>query len=403
MKTVGIVLCNVAIALGIVLGRMDYEREKQAENEAAAQRVFEEAPPQAVAAPRGAPARKKRTEQTLRDEDLVSLAAPEGGKDKDAARGRGSGEAASGDVAADSAIDPLGKLGQYGGRLDKLAALLSSHDFRGAEAAAKALADETSRGPISVHDRALRLEAKARVFENLVSRMPKAEASASEPVTVKASEVLLANGNRILAIAADEDADRYVFKLEGGAIFTPRREDVLEVRPVNRQVSLAPGWPDLQQKISRLDDAVLLFVVGVERCYRMGFRNEGLEVLDRILGLPDSDQIPLLFIPDADEAVLRDWQVAAGRRPSGAGDAAGSEAVDPGSIAKVERLFGQAQALYQAAAGKDGREGDLKTARERLQEALDVVETLPPGDAEVRKVRWQLGQLLSDVVRALPF
>jgi len=95
--------------------------------------------------------------------------------------------------------------------------------------------------------------------------------------------------------------------------------------------------------------------------------------------------------------------VAAGRRPSGAGESTGGEAVDPGSIAKVEGLFGQAQALYQAAAGKEGRESDLKTARERLQEALDIVETLPPGDAEVRKVRWQLGQLLSDVVRVLPF
>ena len=300
-------------------------------------------------------------------------------------------------------MDPLGNLGQYRGRLEKLTALLSSHDFRGAEAAAKALADATARGPISVHDRALQLEAKARVFEKLVSRMPKTEASASAPVTTKASEVLLSNGNRILAIAADEDAERYVFKLEGGAIFTPRREDVLEVKVVDRQISLAPGWPALQQKISRLDDAVLLFVDGVERCYRMGFRKEGLDVLDGILGRPDSDQIPLLFVPDADEAVLRDWQVAAGRRPPGAGELAGGDAIDPASLAKVEQLFGQAQALYQAAAGKEGRESDLKTARERLQEALDIVETLPPGDAEVRKVRWQLGQLISDVVRALPY
>src|SRR4029450_2716898 len=111
-----------------------------------------------------------------------------------------------------------------------------------------------------------------------------------------------------------QDAQGYVVRLPSGATFAPRREDVLEAREVERETSAPAAWTDLEPKIAKLAHPIDIYVDGVERCYRLGLRKEGLQVLERLLERPDSDQVPLLFVADADEALLHDWQVAAGRR-----------------------------------------------------------------------------------------
>ena len=66
------------------------------------------------------------------------------------------------------------------------------------------------------------------------------------------------------------------------------------------------------------------------------------------------------------------------------------------------RLLGEAQALYQTAATKEGREQELAEARKRLNRAMELLEPLPPDDT-VKKLRRDLSQLLSDIVRVSPF
>ena len=78
------------------------------------------------------------------------------------------------------------------------------------------------------------------------------------------------------------------------------------------------------------------------------------------------------------------------------------DAASQASLNRAVQLFGEAQALYQSSAGKEGHEKDLETAKERVHTAFDLVNTLGESDG-ARKLRRQLAQLLSDVARASPF
>ncbi len=433
MKTLGIVLANVAIALGILMGRMDFEaahKEHELPPDSEPDSVVapleftssrtEKAPPRAPSRERHGPV-ERPTESAAATSDAHPTGTA-GAEPRDESAGQG-------------AVDA----NRFASRLEKAEQLLADHDLKGAQDAAQSILADTARGPVSVHDRAILLAARAKVFERVASRMPKAEPSAPSQSVRKVSEVRLANGTRITALETKVEAERYVFKLQGGGSFAPRKEDVLEIQSTEKEVSSSPRWPEIERKLAKANDTIVLYIDGVERCYRLGLRKEGLGLLARVLSRPDSDKIPLLFIPDADETFLRDWQVAAGRRPphessiaSGL-DASGSEreppkegddrrptrpeAFDPESGAtassgndeatqaalnQASQLFGEAQALYQASAGKDGREKDLETAKERVRKALDLVDTL--GDSEgVHKLRRQLAQLLTDVARSSPF
>ena len=72
-------------------------------------------------------------------------------------------------------------------------------------------------------------------------------------------------------------------------------------------------WKTLEPKVSKLEHPIDIFIDGVERCYRLGLKPEGLKLLEQLLARPDSDNIPLLFVPEADESTLNDWRLAAGR------------------------------------------------------------------------------------------
>lgn len=294
-----------------------------------------------------------------------------------------------------------------------------------------ALAEETGEEAPELCDQALILAAKARVFARIVAQLPPAKASGESTGASaekrKLSEVSLANGNKISAIEVKEEADRYVIKLQGGGVFAPRKEDVLGVQELKEEVAVGPNWPDLERKIARIDDSILLYVEGVERSASLGFRSQGLLVLERLIARPDSDKVPLLFVPDADEDFLKDWRVVAGRRaPQRRREAAGvvtqakpdrpdpvvevpPTAVTPppsndnvaAALQKAAQFFGEAQALYQSAAGEEGRSADLEKARERIHVAIEIVQGL--GDhPDARNLRVKLGQLFSDVVRASP-
>ncbi|MBI4602695.1 MAG: hypothetical protein HY721_12125, partial [Planctomycetes bacterium] len=277
---------------------------------------------------------------------------------------------------------PLAELGAFRGRLDVVQEMLFRRDYAAAEAAARALAAETANGPISAHDRALQLEAKARAFRRLLGSATPGPAQGSggqgAPRKEKTlvAEVLLANGTRFEAKLLEERADAYVFRLFNGGRFAPRKEDVLEVRQVEREVALGADWTELQPKIAALSHPIDIFVDGVQRLLRLGLERQGLEILEKLLERPDSDQVPLLFVGDSDEGLLRDWQVAAGRRrpagtapdevasagePPGARSDEGASApagtaaeADLASLTQARRLAEEAQALSQGAAGKEG-------------------------------------------------
>jgi hypothetical protein len=253
------------------------------------------------------------------------------------------------------------------------------------------------------------------VLQRLVAAIPAAATAAGT-----SSEVLLANGARIRVAEVAQKGGRQVFKLANGMIFSPPEADVLEVRSVSDQPASRPRWQDIAPRIASLTHPIDIFIAGVQPCFQNGLDREGFALLDKLLARPDADQVPLLFVPEAGADVLADWRLAAGRPAPAAGAAAGrresEEAdgspagpgsdqapLDPQALVQVAQLVGEARALYGSAAGKDGREGDIRAARERLDRALQILEPLPPGDESVKKLRRQIAQLLSDVSRTASF
>jgi hypothetical protein len=181
-------------------------------------------------------------------------------------------------------------------------------------------------------------------------------------------------------------------------------------------------------RIARLTHPIDIFVDGVERCLRFGYRKEALRILDGLLARAESDKLPLLFFPDAGDAFARDWRIAGGRageapgasvasaseaadsstagdpaRPSAGRTEAEDGSLDPGSLAEAERLVGEARALLQAIVGKDSQTADRQAVRERLDRALVLLDALSPQHDQVKKLRREVGQLLSDASRTIPF
>lgn len=456
MKTTGIAVSTIAIALGILVGRLDHDAERASAGSLHGdqqlidddQGRFPDGDPdtEGRAAPPAGFLSAPRDERGTRK----GLTARVEGRERGSARSRvseePSGPGGDGREAAPGTQRDAGDAGnpRLEERLDEIQRRIGLEDFVGAEDAVKALLLEPElqardrRGPHAAHDRALRLAAKARSFAAVVRSFERAASAAALPRSPAAStaagssaaaqerfQLLLANGSTVTGRKVDEDATRYVLELEGGGTFAPRKEDVLEARVV-KGGSAPPSarsdsaWKDIEPKIARLTHPIDLFVDGVERCWRMGLRKEALGLLEKVLADPRSDQVPLLFVPDATESLLGDWRVAAGRSSAAGLDPgektrSGDEPIEPSdpeprgaaaspaSIAKAAMLLGQAQALYQSAVAKDGGERDLRSARERLESALGVIASLPPADGDVKQLRREIAQLLSDVARASPF
>jgi hypothetical protein len=425
MRNIGIIVSALSISAGILVGHSESTREaRERGEEAGGSNPF--------SSPYGdlvAPTAKKKTSGTgaARRRPGPRDAGPRNGEEPGAADPAAGGAASSREasgVAAPSA-DPA----QSEARLGEIERLLAGHELAAAREAAATLAASLPRSAPALRARALRLEAKARVIEELLRNIPDKGAQGKGGATSGAGggmrEVLLANGNKVVATSVEKEGDRYRIVLPNGATFSPPAEDVLEVRPYSEEKYRQGEWEKIEATVAKLENSIDLFVRGVQKAYQLGLEKEGLGLLDRLLALPDSDTIPLLFIPEASAALVEDWRVAAGRasdaevlartapttaasRAPGAGDlppraAEGlDEEIDPNALLNASRLMGEAQALYQAAAGKEGREDDLREARKRIDRAFEILESLPATDT-VKDIRRKLSTLLSDVVRVSPF
>ena len=69
---------------------------------------------------------------------------------------------------------------------------------------------------------------------------------------------------------------------------------------------------------------------------------------------------------------------------------------------RVRSLRDEARKLYRSGFRGEGDGRALREARQRLEEAFNLIESLL-ASAEVDDLRQELGQLLSDVVRVSPF
>lgn len=313
--------------------------------------------------------------------------------------------------------------GALAAKLSEIRRLAANRKFAEAEALARQTLESASDvgGEATKElEEIARLAARAAVLRKFLSSLP------APQKLQEYSEVLLASGVTVKARAIKKEGDRYLLELPSGATWKPRAEEVIEVRSVDTQAYLASEKAKIEQKLQTLSHPVDLYLEGVLRYHALGFEEEAYRVLERILAGPPGQalEVLLLFMPDADEELRSEFQVAIGMekpriprarlassppdRPRGSEVASANEATksfpagDTGELVRAVQLITQAQVLYKGAALKEGKEDDLTKARELLDQAREILEGQPE-DETVRKLRRQVGQLMSDIARASTF
>lgn len=456
MKSLFLILCGVAITAGVFVGYLDHIASRYP--------IVTGAPP-----PGPDPSTSQirtRSDPSSRDPGGTGEgvhAAPSAGPRPERPAGREE-PAVSRDSPSVAALQK-GLLG--------LEDLVGAQQFDKAVEVGTEILRKNADAPLDLLEKVARVVAKARVLDRVVSNLPDGK------IAPGTSDVLLANGLTVRATSVDRDGDRYVIHLAKGGTFSPAEDDVLEVKQIDSKAFLEAERKAIEEKVAGARHPVDVFLDGVQRYYALGLKEEGLRLLEGILATDaaQTEQVALLFVPDADDALLDDWRVAAGReRPvlgarggqassvtiAGLGEEAGPSSDGPASkgpasdgsasggpasggpasggpvsegtpsratppiarlpgstsdpsfgpvggsadtneLIRAAQLVAEAQVIYQGAIGREGKDGDLGKARDRLDRALEIVEGQPGDDEIVKRLRRQIGQLLSDVARASPF
>lgn len=257
----------------------------------------------------------------------------------------------------------------------------------------------------------VRHAARARVLERLFRSLPK-------PKPLRGfSEVFLSSGVRVQARDVKKEGDRFVIELLNGVTWKPRSDEVLEVRALDPQAHIASEKAKIDAKLRGLKHPVDLYLDGARRYRELGLDGEARRVLEKILAAPPAQALEalLLFVPDADEALRGDFEVAAGirepslpERPPAAAPPEEAPRVEPArpvgtsELTRAAALADRASALYREAALREGKEEELAEARKLLDEAREILESQPDDD-RTQALRRRIGQLMSDVSRASPF
>ncbi|MGQ9590991.1 MAG: hypothetical protein ACUVYA_11925 [Planctomycetota bacterium] len=274
-----------------------------------------------------------------------------------------------------------------------------------------AAAPEEAPGAASETEEGVRRAARARLLERLFRSLP-------PPQPLQGfSEIFLSSGVRVRARQVKKEGDRYVLELVQGVTWKPRADEVLEVRALDPQAHVASEKAKIDAKLRGLAHPVDLYLDGARRYRELGLDDDARRTLERILAAPPAQALEalLLFVPDADEALREDFEVAAGIRepsppesppaaapPREPPRAEPTKRAETSELSRAQDLVDRASALYRAGALREGKEDELAEARKLLDEAREILENRPD-DERAQALRRRIGQLMSDVSRASPF
>ncbi len=304
---------------------------------------------------------------------------------------------------------------------DELESLLEAHDaLRGDPELAEALA------PLR------RWKLKAEVFAAVVDPIER------QTLPERLYEVTLTNGNVLTARRADLVGNEYdISVLPSGEVVRPR-DTVSRVDELSREQYLARLETEITANAERITSPIDMYVKVVAHCFRWGMTKTGYEFLERLLTMPKSSQVPAIFAHDPDGDITMRWEQAAGRAPLDplpgtavasapppSPDTSGARPpterpepalldpsvvieTDPARIAdalrEVRRLRIEAQTIYQkVVVGHQGKLDDLHEARQKLEDAVDILARLPRNQSDVKNARREVAQLLHAVIKSLPF
>jgi hypothetical protein len=277
MKALLAFITSCALAGGFLVGYLEYREEKD--------RAVTPAPRATVVpSPAGAKAPEKQEKQ-----------APPESETKEAAPKAVSVSSAE----MDAAIRDIEKL-------------IVKGDFAGARSAVAAARQKYPRTAATARllESILREERKIEAFEAVIGSLEQRELP--DVLFV----VDLENGGQITAKSRKESADRIDFEIVQGGVASWRKEQIRSTKPIPRKEYLDRRWSEIQASLKDEKNAFNLFFFGVKKAFRDGLKKEGLGLLEKLLVLPDSDQVISVSVK-VDAAQL--WAQAAGRKAFGPG------------------------------------------------------------------------------------
>jgi hypothetical protein len=233
-----------------------------------------------------------------------------------------------------------------------------------------------------------------------------------------------------MARTATLAGDAYEVSVLPSGVVALARDRVARVDSLSREDFLRRFWEEISANTARMKNPIDLYVKAVTRCFRWGLERQGYEILEALLAMPASAQVPAIFIQETAGDPARLWEQAAGRAPldqlpglvaiaappprappeETPGQPVRPATAVPGdlrslaaALADVRRRLSEAQVIYQRVVTGGGELKELHAARAHLEAAGEILRRLPPEAPEVRHAKRQTAELLQAVVKSLPF
>ena len=232
--------------------------------------------------------------------------------------------------------------------------------------------------------------------------------------------VALVNGNDLWAKRVARGVDTYDLELYPSGKASMARRDINNVK----EVSIASFLDGKRQRIvdaaSALKEPITLYVRGVRELYSLGLENDGYKLLERVLDMPESKQVPSVFVSDPDGTLVRRWEQAAGRMELEPLEAESNVEIVEETTSPDEPRFNdqseitlklrearlrlkQAQSIYRDVVVNQTRDlTDLHQARRKLDQANQILSRLPRAHPAVETARQSARTLLQAVIKSTP-
>ena len=294
----------------------------------------------------------------------------------------------------------------------EIEAAIKKEDFAAASRIAEPMVEKYRENPqaTALLTRLRQAEKKARAYEALLASLDRRELP--DPLY----RVEISNGVKFLASQAKETGEGWRFEVISGGFSSWSKEKVSAVRPYPRKDYLAERWKEIQAGARDWKEPADLFFFGIRKCFRDGLRSQGLGLLDKLLAMPDSAQVVVIYARDGTAG--RSWEQAAGRQPleplspaeepqvaaASRGDASpgrggneGDEEGSPVDLTQVEALIARAEATFKEGKGDPGKTFEARTLI--WGPVAKILFGLPAEDPKVEELKRRAQELMAKIMK----
>jgi hypothetical protein len=311
--------------------------------------------------------------------------------------------------AATKAALPAPDQEELAARTREIEAAIRKEDFAAASRIAEPMVEKYRENPQAAEllTRLRQAEKKARAYEALLASLDRRELP--DPLY----RVEISNGVKFLASQAQETGEGWRFEVISGGFSSWSKEKVAAVRPYPRKDYLAERWKEIQAGTRDWKEPADLFFFGIRKCFRDGLRAQGLGLIDKLLAMPDSAQVVVIYAKDGTAG--RSWEQAAGRQPleplaptevasapggsAPAGRGGGEDEAEgsPVDLTQVEALIARAEATFREGKGDPGKTFEARTLI--WGPVAKILFGLPAEDPRVEQLKARAQELMAKIMK----